>query len=164
MIATEAISRAVVTGRFTNEDPHRLFDRVADISAYPEMIDVVDAVRILEASGDRRTAAWEIRLRGSVLQWTETAMFDRQALTISFQQLDGDLDVFEGRWAVERGEEITVCVSVDFRIGIPLMAHMLQPIALEALSDSLAAILTGVGAVSVERNEGVSSDELASDR
>jgi len=64
---------------------------------------------------------------------------------ISFVQLDGDLETYAGQWTVESipgGARVVVAARIQH--SIPLLADMLNPVAVEAFEqntkDMLAAI------------------------
>jgi ribosome-associated toxin RatA of RatAB toxin-antitoxin module len=104
----------------------------------------VDSVEILDQPDERhRTTAWSVRLKGSVLRWTEAELIDHAARRFDFEQLSGDLDEFVGHWAVHPapGGGSRVELHVTFDIGIPLLAEMLNPVAADALRESAAQML-----------------------
>lgn len=117
---------------------------IVDVEAYPDCMDVVRSVEILDDSGgDRRRTAWSVLLRGSRLEWIEREHLDERRRVISFEQETGDLETFSGQWSVRpvtdgRSE---VSLRVEFDIGVPLLAEMLNPVAATALEDSARAML-----------------------
>ncbi|GAA2112037.1 SRPBCC family protein [Kitasatospora saccharophila] len=117
---------------------------VVDVLGYPGCMDSVDSVELVEQPDPRhRTTAWSVRLQGSVLRWVETEVIDHAARRFDFEQLTGDLGEFAGHWAVRAapGGGSTVELHVDFDIGIPLLAEMLNPVAADALRESAAQML-----------------------
>lgn len=143
----EQAAQVVLRASFGGDDPRDVFERVADVERFPELMPVVESVSILEEDAyGARVVDWGVRLRGSLLKWRERAVVGRDQLRIEFMQLDGDLEVFAGWWQVRQEAGVTtVEVSVEFLIGIPLLANMLQPVAGESLQNSLRAMLTGIG-------------------
>ena len=119
---------------------------VNDIEAYPGYMDNVRRVEILSSDGDERVSSWSVLLKGSVLEWTELETVDLGQRRIDFRQLDGDLDLFAGAWQLDVGEggRVTVSLDVEFEIGIPLLADMLNPVAARALRDNSAQMLSEI--------------------
>ena len=116
---------------------------VSDIEAFSGFMDDVQSVEVLRDHGHERVSSWSVLLEGSVLEWTEHERIDRDSHLISFRQLDGDLDHFDGRYQVTALEE-TLCetvLHVDFDIGIPLLADMLNPVACRSLRASSQRML-----------------------
>ncbi|GLW56349.1 type II toxin-antitoxin system RatA family toxin [Kitasatospora phosalacinea] len=127
--------------------PEQAWPVVVDVLGYPACMESVDAVELVEQPDERhRTTAWSVRLQGSVLRWTETEVIDHAARRFDFEQLTGDLGAFSGHWAVRAapGGGSTVALHVDFDLGIPLLAEMLDPVAADALRDSAAQMLAAL--------------------
>lgn len=141
------LPRVVVSGRFDGKSTEEVFASIADISRYPELMDFVVEVEIESETATERVASWEVKLRGSLLRWTESAQIDWSATRIGFSQVSGDLDVFGGGWAVESSDGgSTATIQVSFSIGIPMLATMLEPVAVEALTVNLVEMLDSLGA------------------
>ncbi|MDH6115199.1 ribosome-associated toxin RatA of RatAB toxin-antitoxin module [Kitasatospora sp. MAP12-15] len=127
--------------------PEEAWAAVVDVLKYPDCMESVDSVEIVDQPDDtHRTTAWAVRLKGSVLQWTETELIDHAARRFDFEQVSGDLGEFVGHWAVRPGpgSGSTVSLHVDFDIGIPLLAEMLNPVAADALRESAAQMLAAL--------------------
>lgn len=114
-----------------------------DIERFSDYMSSVQWIRVLTAEGATRTAEWSVLLRGSVLRWTETATIDADAHRVDFVQVDGDLSVFQGAWTLEplTPARTRAALSVEFEIGIPLLARMLNPIARESLQTNTVEML-----------------------
>lgn len=123
--------------------PDDAWDAVIDVESYPARMSNVQSVRVLDGGGaEYRRAAWSVLLRGSVLRWVEREHLDPSHRTVRFEQESGDLDHFAGYWLVEAlGRGSLVTLHVDFDIGIPLLADMLNPIARTALEDNAVLML-----------------------
>ncbi|TGZ14076.1 cyclase [Streptomyces sp. S816] len=124
--------------------PDQAWAAVADVESYPGCMDNVESVTVIERVDARhRTTAWSVRLKGSVLRWTEAEVLDPGARRFDFRQVTGDLGDFSGHWAVAPAgaAHSTVSLHVDFDIGIPLLAEMLNPVASDALRENAAQML-----------------------
>jgi ribosome-associated toxin RatA of RatAB toxin-antitoxin module len=125
----------------------RVWRAVTDIERYPATMANVRAVKILEViSPQRRRCSWSVTLKGSILQWEEVEELDDEEYIVGFQQISGDMAVFEGSWRLEEIERNTTIVrfTVAFEIGIPLLAEMLNPVAQRSLRDNCLEMLRGV--------------------
>lgn len=117
-----------------------------DCERFPEYMDEVREVEIIKNDGDARVSRWAVLLKGSELEWEESETIDNAGRRIEFDQTDGDLAYFTGYWQVtEAGDHTKVELHVEFDIGIPLMAEMLNPVAARALEDNSKAILDHIG-------------------
>ncbi|MEU9129336.1 SRPBCC family protein [Kitasatospora sp. NPDC048540] len=127
--------------------PDAAWAAVVDVESYPHCMDSVESVVVTEQpDGHHRTTAWAVRLEDSVLRWTEADRLDPSARRFDFHQLTGDLGEFVGHWAVAAapGGGSTVSLHVDFDIGIPLLADMLNPVASRALEENAAQMLAAL--------------------
>ncbi|MFI7301468.1 type II toxin-antitoxin system RatA family toxin [Streptomyces sp. NPDC050121] len=118
--------------------------RLEDYAAY--MANVESVTVVSESDTGVRTSAWSVLLKGSVLEWLETDVLDHDTRVMSFDQVSGDLDLFSGHWKVEDTGEGTSVVAfcVDFEIGIPLLADMLNPVATKALRENAEHMLQAI--------------------
>jgi ribosome-associated toxin RatA of RatAB toxin-antitoxin module len=124
-----------------------VWEILVDIERYPESMDHVRSVEIVERLGERtRRVAWSVLLKGSILEWVEEEELDPENHSIVFRQLSGDLEYFDGHWALrENGNEETIAVfEVLFEIGIPPLAEMLNPVAQRALQESSIEMLRSI--------------------
>jgi ribosome-associated toxin RatA of RatAB toxin-antitoxin module len=127
-----------------NASADEVWGVVTDVESYPDCMDSVQSVTITTGAGTRnRTADWSVLLRGSVLRWSEREELDDEQQVITFEQVDGDLALFSGYWRVtpDASERSTVTLHVDFEIGIPLLADMLNPVAATALDENARQML-----------------------
>jgi ribosome-associated toxin RatA of RatAB toxin-antitoxin module len=111
-----------------------------DVEAFADFMADVEWIKVIEGGVDRRKAEWSVFLRGSILRWSEEALIDQARHVIDFHQLDGDLSLFRGQWELTRiGPQCTrASLRVEFEIGIPLMAQMLNPVAKMSLESNTA--------------------------
>ncbi|MFD9796700.1 type II toxin-antitoxin system RatA family toxin [Streptomyces sp. NPDC059070] len=127
--------------------PEPVWAAVLDVQRYPDCMDSVDSVTLVDqADAHHRTTTWSVRLQNSVLRWTEAEVIDSVARRFDFRQTSGDLGAFAGHWAVhaEPDGSSTVRLHVDFDIGIPLLADMLNPIAEDAFRENAAQMLAAL--------------------
>ncbi len=122
----------------------RVWEAVQNIESYPELMENVRTVKVLSESEDgTRISTWSVLLEDSVLEWTEQEQIDCTTHTVRFEQLDGDLNTLSGTWSLQdHGDKnVVVKLEVQFDIGIPLLAPLLNPAAECALRDNFASIL-----------------------
>lgn len=137
----------VVRTQHTTDCPvDQVWKVLLDCEAFPGYMPEVREIKILKEDGDWRWSRWAVLLKGSELEWDERERIDHDAHRIEFEQVEGDLAYFTGYWQVSTSPEGTVVeLSVEFDIGIPLMAEMLNPVAARALEDNSRAILDQIG-------------------
>lgn len=128
-------------------DPDLAWRTILDVESYAEYMDDVRCVTVLSNEPGQRVTAWSVVLKGSILEWTEVEVILEEPRRINFRQLDGDLDVFDGYWQVSSGDTgCRVTLVIEFEIGIPLLADMLNPVATRALRDNSERMLRALEA------------------
>ncbi|MFE9022693.1 type II toxin-antitoxin system RatA family toxin [Streptomyces sp. NPDC007808] len=137
----EVIVDAHVPGARAGE----VFDRLRDFAAYPRHCSAVRQVTVTDRGGGVLDSDWSVDFRGGVLRWSERDHVDRAALGIDFVQTNGDFERFEGSWRVRAHDgAVTVRFTAAFDLGMPTLAAVLDPIAREALAESVGLILRGL--------------------
>jgi ribosome-associated toxin RatA of RatAB toxin-antitoxin module len=124
---------------------HEAFASIADFAAYPQHSNAVRSVVVTETGPSTQHSRWEVAFRNGLLRWTEEDTVSSAGGTITFRQVEGDVDQFEGGWEVEPtdgGARVRFTARVD--MGIPTLADVLEPIASRTLLDNTWAILHGM--------------------
>lgn len=122
------------------------FASIADFASYPKHSAAVRSVVVTEAGPSTQHSTWEVAFRNGLLRWTEEDTLSRATGTISFKQIEGDVDQFEGSWEVrptaDGGARVRFGARID--MGIPTLADVLEPIASRTLLDNTLAIIQGM--------------------
>jgi ribosome-associated toxin RatA of RatAB toxin-antitoxin module len=131
----------------------RVWDAVADFERYPETMRDVLEVRVLSRTERRARSDWRVLLNGSELTWTEDDVFEPEH-RIVFDQVEGDLEVFRGEWVLEqRAGLVVVKLAVEFDLGIPSLAPLLDPIGVRAIMVNSRNMLDAIGVTSAGSGE-----------
>ena len=121
------------------------YARITVFAAYPAHSAAIRNVTVSDVTENGSVSHWEVAFRRGILRWTEEDTFDRAGLRIDFHQLAGDVAVFEGSWQVRPvGAGSTVTFTARLDLGIPLLADVLEPIAVRALVENTESILRGL--------------------
>ncbi len=123
----------------------QVWDLLMRADTYPDFMDDVLRVEIQpygDGDGERATS-WAVDLDGAVLEWRQHERMDEAALELRFDQLDGDLSALSGCWSLRPLAEGGTLIALDlaFEIGIPLLAEVLEPIAVKELREGFQYIL-----------------------
>lgn len=112
------------------------------LTDFPGYVGRAPSIRHVDIRSDT-TSAWEVAFRDGVLRWVEHDEFDAANRTISFRQIDGDLEVFDGRWTVEPSDGgAAMSFNARFDLGVPGLAAFLEPVAERAFQDNMAELIT----------------------
>jgi ribosome-associated toxin RatA of RatAB toxin-antitoxin module len=125
----------------------RVWQVVTDIERYPDSMDSVRWVKIIDGTDPlARRSGWSVLLKGSILEWEEVERIDPDRMVMEFHQVSGDMETFDGAWrvtALDRNRA-NVKLNISFEIGIPLLADMLNPVAERSLRANSRDMLLGV--------------------
>jgi ribosome-associated toxin RatA of RatAB toxin-antitoxin module len=129
-----------------------VWNLVCDLESYPKLMESVVSIGIVSVTpgpdGTVDTVAdWEIVLKGSILKWRERDHRDPTARRVTYSQVSGDMERFQGYWQVSKvTDEITEAVlEVDFSIGIEMLRPMLEPVAVRAVHRNSTEMLRSLG-------------------
>jgi ribosome-associated toxin RatA of RatAB toxin-antitoxin module len=126
--------------------PADVYGRITDFRRYPELTDTVREVRVDAPLPDGSLVSeWTVTFRGGLMRWRERDSFSPETLSLTFEQLSGDFQTFEGSWRCEPRDGGTLIVfTASFDLGIPTLAEILDPVAESTLRTNIARILVGL--------------------
>ncbi|MEV2211854.1 aromatase/cyclase [Streptomyces sp. NPDC050997] len=126
--------------------PADVYRRITDFRRYPELTDTVREVRVDAPLPDGSLVSdWTVAFRGGLMRWRERDTFSPETLSLTFEQLSGDFQTFEGSWRCEPRDDGTLVVfTASFDLGIPTLAEILDPVAESTLRTNIARILFGL--------------------
>jgi ribosome-associated toxin RatA of RatAB toxin-antitoxin module len=118
---------------------------VSDFEQFPALMPNVLSVDVIGRDGDAVITTWRVVLEGSEMTWDERDTFVPHE-RITFEQVDGDLDVFRGEWTLaEREGGVLVTLTVEFDLGIPSLAMVLNPVGVKAIDANSREMLRAIG-------------------
>lgn len=133
--------------RVPGVDPAAAYAALTDFERYPALTDAVRDVTVEDGGRSR----WEVNFREGILRWTEIDVLDAEARTIAFEQESGDFHAFRGAWIVDDDPAGSVVrFHAEFDLGIPSLSELIDPLAVRALRDNVAAIVSGLFGRDVE--------------
>jgi ribosome-associated toxin RatA of RatAB toxin-antitoxin module len=148
--------RAVVAGM----SPDEVYGRISRFEDYPGHTATVRDVDITRSFDGGSQSRWEVNFRDGILRWEEEDRFFPGERRIQFEAIGGDLDMFVGGWTVEAGTDGALATfQADFDLGLSTLNDMVEPIADEALRETIGRIITGLtdGRATVVEGEAASS-------
>jgi len=107
----------------------RVYAIARAVERFPEFMDDVQSVEILEEDGGRRVSHWVglIEEFNRTLEWTEEDHWDDEEHSCRFQMTEGDFTAYSGTWTFEEGEGGTVMkLTVDYEYAVPLIGPLIK--------------------------------------
>lgn len=131
---------------------------VVDIASYPEFMPQVLAIDVLQQDSLEeaivRRSAWTVLFNGSELKWVQQDRIYEDREEIQYEQIEGDLAVWRGRTRLLEGSVGPIVrYEIEFDLGVPALAAMLDPLAERAVRANCEQMLAAL----VERTRAVGS-------
>ncbi len=132
-------------GRNPRKMQKKAYALIIDVAQYPEYMDSVDSLDVLEREEDRLVTRWDAQIDGAPIQWVQVLLPRKDDLVMDFEAVEGDFDVFRGQWRVDAaGNEIHLNLTVEYRLGIPVIGEVLGPILREKVEANCRAMLGAI--------------------
>jgi ribosome-associated toxin RatA of RatAB toxin-antitoxin module len=122
-----------------------VFETLVRFDRYADLVDTVRSIEIEAQTSTQIDSRWSVFFRKGILHWGERDLLDREALTITFEQTDGDFDRMDGGWqilATDDGCDIAFHTTFDF--GVTSIESIIEPIAARVLRENIEYILIGL--------------------
>ena len=121
------------------------FQIVEDIERFPEFMPNVNAIKLIEAEGNRKVAEWDTTIDDAPLDWVEEGIYDHDNLVVHFRALEGVFDRFDGYWQVEPdGRGSRVSFELIYEIGLPEIEDLIGPILRERMIENAESMLDAI--------------------
>jgi ribosome-associated toxin RatA of RatAB toxin-antitoxin module len=125
-------------------DIDHVWNVVCDFESHPEYMADVLEITFLERSPEEALSSWRVLLNGSELTWEEKDYF-HPPHRIDFDQTEGDLEVFRGSWTLTETETgVNVVLEIEFDLGIPSLAAVLDPVGIQAIDSNSRSMLNAI--------------------
>ncbi len=131
--------------RLTDRDPETVLRLVTDFDRWPQASDLVCAVKVESQPDGTEISTWEVVFGHGLLRWSERDWLELEENRARFELIEGDPHHFDGVWQVAIADAgSTITFDADFDLGMPSLAHVLDPIAVEAVEEAVESVLRGL--------------------
>lgn len=107
----------------------RVYAIARDVERFPEFMDDVVEVKIIEEEGERRVSHWVglIEEFNRTLRWTEEDFWNDEEYSCRFEMIEGDFTAYGGTWTFEEDEAGTLAkLTVDYEYAVPLIGPLIK--------------------------------------
>lgn len=135
----------VEVSKVVNVPKSEVYEILKEMEKYPQFMKDLKSVKVLERHANTTVTQWETKIMGNTIKWVEKDIFDDENHHISYHQQSGDLHKFEGEWILKEEPGGTrVTLTVDFEIGVPMLAGLLNPVAKLMIKDNCENMLNAL--------------------
>ena len=120
-----------------------------DIEAFPEFMDDVEEVEILEQTPERQVSRWVgvVKEFKRTITWTEEDFWNDEQHTCRYQQLEGDYSEYGGTWSFEESAGGTdVELVVNYEYDVPLIGKLIKGLLLKKMQQNCDSMLAAIKA------------------
>ncbi len=139
-LVVEQIARAPV---------EQVFAVARQVERFPDWLDYVTAIRVLERSEDGKIviSEWEasVPMFGLKAKWVERDEWDEERKICRFALQEGDLDKYEGDWYFEphpEGTKMRLIVNYEYRV--PIGGALVQQLVRKIVEQMAQKLLEGI--------------------
>ncbi|MCS3917994.1 SRPBCC family protein [Fervidibacter sacchari] len=127
----------------------QVFATARQVERFPDWLDYVTAIRVLERSEDGKVviSEWEasVPMFGLKARWVERDEWDEEKKVCRFALQEGDLDKYEGEWLFEphpEGTKMRLIVNYEYRV--PIGGAIVQQLVRKIVEQMAQKLLEGV--------------------
>ena len=127
----------------------RVYALARDIEAFPDFMEDVQEVTILEQTADRQVSRWVgvIREFNRTITWTEEDFWDDEQHTCFFRQTEGDFTSYEGTWTFRPDDGGTLArLEVTYEYRVPLVGALIQGLLQKKVQRNCQSMLEAIKA------------------
>ena len=139
----------VTSETIINAPVERVYEIARDIERFPEFMDDVDEVEILEQTDERQVSRWAAAVKefNRQIKWTEEDFWSAEDRTCEFAMLEGDFSEYSGTWRFEpEGEGTRATLVVNYAYNVPLIGALIQKVLQKKMQENCDSMLAAIKA------------------
>lgn len=125
----------------------RVYAIARDIERFPQFMDDVDEVKILEQTPTRQISRWASTIKefNRTIAWTEVDYWDDAAHTCRWEQTEGDFTRYCGTWEFEPSENGTLAkLMIEYEYNVPLIGALIQGLVKKKMQANVESMLAAI--------------------
>ena len=134
-----------VTAEIAIDAPlEKVYSLAKDIERFPEFMEDVEEVEIIEQTPERQVSRWVgiVRELKRKITWTEEDFWNDDEHVCHFRQLEGDFTSYEGVWSFEpQGSGTRVRLEVTYEYRVPLVGPLIQNLLRKKVQQNCQSML-----------------------
>ena len=129
-----------------NANQDIVFKVMLDLEKFPEFIEDVKKITILQNEGNKRISEWEAEIDGLLFKWQEEDIYYPQQYKLTYKLIKGDLDKFEGYWEIIKlnDNKSKLVIFLSFDLNIPTLKSLIMPTIKFKVKKNLALMLKAI--------------------
>jgi len=143
MALQTVVSEATLTGYARKE---KAWEIISDFKRYPEIMENVDDVKIIEKTETEGKSEWDITIEDAPFTWIEKDKYDKANYYLEYKSLSGDFDTIKGSWKIEDNDDGSIKIKhkLQYELGIPVIEEVLGEILKEKMMNNMISMLKAI--------------------
>lgn len=139
----------------------RAYAMMKAVEDYPLYMPSVNAIKVIERKENELTTRWDAEIDGAPIQWVQHIQMNDSTREIIFKTVEGDFDVFQGRWCVgESNGQVVLALSIEYKLGIPIIEEVLGPILKDKITANSETMLKAIAGQLAKDKQTVEPERL----
>jgi coenzyme Q-binding protein COQ10 len=129
-----------------NANQDIVFKVMLDLEKFPEFMEDVKKITILQDEGNKRISEWEAEIDGLLFKWQEEDTYYPQEYKLTYKLIKGDLDKFEGYWEIIKlnDNKSKLVIFLSFDLNIPTLKSLIMPTIKFKVKKNLTLMLKSI--------------------
>lgn len=132
-----------------NGDLEKVYSLAKNVESFPQFMEDVKSVTILEKSPDGNSFQTEfvgiVKEFKTTMKWVEQDVWDPVARTCTFNLVRGDFKSYSGLWTFEPADGGTKFTSViDFEYDIPMIGPLIKSLIAKKMKQNVENMLEAI--------------------
>lgn len=127
-------------------NPDIVYKVMLDLEKFPEFMEDVKKITILEKNDNKRISEWEAEIDGLVFKWQEEDIYYPHEYKLTYKLIKGDLDKFEGYYQIFKLSEnkSKLILFLSFDLNISTLKSLIMPTIKFKVKKNLALMLRAI--------------------
>jgi len=128
-----------------NDVGRRAYAMMKNVEDYPAYMPSVNSITVMERKENEMITRWDAEIDGAPICWVQHIWMKAASREIIFEAIEGDFDVFRGRWRVgESDGQVFLMLLIEYKLGIPVIEEVLGPILKEKVKANSEMMLHAI--------------------
>ncbi len=127
------------------QDKKKVYEFLKNIEGFPKFMKDIKKLEVIERKNNSLITSWEVSIDGVEIFWKEENIFDDDKMVMYFRMLEGDYEIYEGIWKLEKTQKGTrLSVQTNFDWGLASFEKFVGHILRRKARKSLKGMLLGI--------------------
>ncbi len=139
----------VTSEAIINAPVERVYAIARDIERFPQFMEDIAEVQILEQTPERQVSRWVAIVKefNRQIRWTEEDFWNEQERSCEFRMIEGDFSEYSGTWKFEPVPEGTkATLVVNYAYNVPLIGALIQAVLKKKTQQNIDSMIAGIKA------------------